>query len=112
MAEITATTPFFDAFWPALAAGVAVLVIGYLAINWLLGLRDRARNEKRTRKAVLQIVHNELLHNASEYTTWREELPTMGVPFPGFQLEGWNLVSQTDALLTVGHETADALVHA
>jgi hypothetical protein len=112
MAEITVTTPFFDAFWPALAAGVLVLVIGYIAISWLLGLRERARNQKRTRDAVLQIVHGELLHNASEATTWKEELPTMGVPFPGFELGGWGLVSQMDALLSLSPSAADRLVHA
>jgi hypothetical protein len=112
VAEITVRTPFFDAFWPALAAGVVVLAVGYLAINWLLGLRERAKNERRTREAVLQIVLNELLHNAGEYTTWREELPTMGIPFPGFQLEGWNLVSQMDALLTLSEGAADLLVQA
>jgi hypothetical protein len=112
VAGTTLTTPFFDAFWPALAAGVGVLAIGYLAINWLLGLRDRAKSAQHTREAVLQIVLTELLHNAGEFTTWQEELPTLSIPFPGFQLEGWNLVSQMDALLTVGKETADMLVHA
>lgn len=111
MQGVTVTTPFFDAFWPALAAGLIVLGVGYIVINWLLGLRDRARSEERIREAVLRIVHGELLHNASEVTTWREELPTMGVPFPGFELEGWRLVSQTDAFLSLDSGTAERLVH-
>ncbi len=112
MAALQVSIPFLDAFWPAVAAGVLVLALGYIAIERLLGLRERARNQARTRNAVLQIVHGELLHNGSEVTTWEEELPTMGIPFPGFELGGWQLVSQMEALLTLSPKTADCLVHA
>jgi hypothetical protein len=112
LAALQVSTSFFDTFWPSLAAGVLVLALGYIAIDRLLGLRERVRDEARTRHAVLQIVHGELLHNGSEVTTWREELPTMGIPFPGFELGGWQLVSQMDALLTLSPKTADCLVHA
>ena len=86
--SIVVTTPFLDAFWPALAAGLIVLTIGYLAIDRLLGLRARSKSEAHTRLAVLRLVHGELLHNGSELTMWREALPTMGIPFPGFELGG------------------------
>lgn len=112
MAVLRVSTSFFDGFWPALAAGVLVLALGYIAIDRLLGLRDRARIHARTRNAALRIVHGELLHNGSEITTWEEELPTMGIPFPGFELGGWELVSQMEALLTLDPKTADHLVHA
>jgi hypothetical protein len=112
MIVVVVTVPFFDEFWPALAAGLIVLLVGYLAIDRLLGLRERATNERRTREGVLRIVHNELLHNASQHTTCREELPKMQIPFPGFELGGWHLVSQMAALLTVSPETTDLLVHA
>jgi hypothetical protein len=117
---VHASSSFQDAFWPALAAGVisgiaagvAVAIAGYLLIDRRLRLRERAATERRIRQSVLKLVHGELLSNASMVTTCRDVLPRLEVPFPGFEVTAWSLVSQAQALLTVPPETADALVHA
>jgi len=85
---------------------------GYLAINRLLGLRERRKSERQTPEAFLKIVHVELLNDAAHRTRFSEELPAMQVPYPGFQVEGWPLVSQAQFLLAVNGDTVLKLLHA
>jgi hypothetical protein len=112
----SADPSFLDAFWPALASGLigglVVLGMGYYLIEKRLRLRERAESERQTRRAVLQIVNSEMLHNASHLNLFIDELPQMQIPSPGFELGGWVLVSQAPALLTLRADTADKLVHA
>lgn len=99
-------------------SGAIVLVVGYLAIDNRLHLKERRDQSEREqkgrqviRRAVLSHVLGELRSNASLLRKWRKYLTDAdpGVPYPGFDVTGWNLVSQMPALAAIDEKTISAL---
>lgn len=115
---------FADAFLPGLAAdaiaGALVLGFGYVAIDRRLRLEDKLQEAERERQrklelrqSALRIVYGELESHASLFDVWETALGTAdAVPFPGFDVNGWFLVSQADVLASLAPETASVLMHA
>jgi chromosome segregation ATPase len=107
---------FLSSFLADVAAGAVLLVAGYLLVERRLHLRERSERRKEaferrqtTREAILRATHGELESNAALLQTALKELPTGGIPYPGFDVNGWSLVSQIAALTTLQRETIEAL---
>lgn len=125
---------FWPLFWPTLAAtvvgGAIVLIGGYALIDRRFHFADRAdraqadaearreRAEAETtrraavRGAVLNVVIEELHWAAARIPDYIDVLDTMPetVPTPGFDTNGWPLISQSEALLSLTPETVTASV--
>jgi hypothetical protein len=115
---------FAHIFAPELVAGLVsgavVLGLGYWCVDRRLRLRERADREReleterdKIRAGALAIVETELKSNAVMLKVWRKALRTPpGVPTPGLDVNGWNLILQGHVLATLSPVTADALMHA
>ena len=103
-----------------LLSGAVVLGLGYFFIDRRLRLGERADREQATerergelRASALAIVETELISNASLLQVWREVLETThrDLPTPGFDINGWYLVTQGYVLAALPPPTADLLMH-
>jgi hypothetical protein len=101
--------------------GAILLFLGYLVIDRRLHLKerhDRAEREEtdrgRIREHVLTHVLDELMSNAAALPIWKKALSAndLGVPYPGFDVAGWSLISQAPALLSLEKTTISSLAHA
>jgi hypothetical protein len=102
-----------------LIAGALLLWLAYHLVERRLRLEDMqqrraeefARREE-TRTSILRVIHGELEAAAGYVQVWLHELPTEAVPYPGFEINGWALVSQVTAFTTLRADTIQALSHA
>jgi hypothetical protein len=116
---------FGSLFWPTLVAtivgGAIVLSLGYLLVDKRLNLKDKADRDAEeesartaTREAVLSVAVGELQWAAARIPDYIEVLTTKDetIPSPGFEVNGWPLISQTPALRTVNAETTEVVLMA
>jgi hypothetical protein len=112
-------TDVLSGFLGGLASSLVALYLAYLFVDSRLHLKQRredetqreaAREEMRT--ASLTAVHHELESAAALTQTLLAELPTGGIPYPGYDLTGWPLVSQAPVFTTLKPDTISALTHA
>jgi hypothetical protein len=100
-------------------AGALVLYLGYRFVEQRLRLQDAsARRRERdfereqNRASVLGAIHSELEGAAAYLQLMLEALPRGHIPYPGFDITGWPLVSQVVVFTTLRPETIAALTHA
>jgi hypothetical protein len=105
-------------FVGGLAASLIALYVAYRFVDSRLHLRQRRESEaqqeaarREMRQAVLSAVHRELEANAATVQVLLTELPKGGIPYPGFDLTGWPLVSQASVFTALQTETISALTH-
>jgi hypothetical protein len=112
-------TSFWTGFASSVAGGLLVLIAAYFLVENRLHLRD-ARDRRiehdlereNIRRSVLQAVLSELQSAAAYLPTWLRELPGgKGIPTPGFDANGWPLVSQVSAITTLDPKTIENLSH-
>jgi hypothetical protein len=104
-----------------LVAGAILLSLGYWLIDRRLHLKARRdqverdhESQRHMREQVLSHVLAELMSNATLLPVWKEALSpeSFGVPYPGFDVAGWLLISQAPALLVLENATISALAAA
>ncbi|HEX6702301.1 MAG TPA: hypothetical protein VF101_16360 [Gaiellaceae bacterium] len=106
-------------FISSAAGGALVLYLGYRFVEQKLRLQDtsarrleRDLEREQARVAVLGAIHSELEGAATLLGVMLAELPQGAIPYPGFDLTGWPLVSQAVVFTTLRQETIEALTHA
>jgi hypothetical protein len=111
-------------WWSSVSAnivgGLVVLVAAYFLVENRLSLREARQrriqqDEEREsiRRSVLTAVLFELKAAAGYLKTWFEEIPGgKGIPSPGFDANGWALVSQASGMTTLDPTTIENLSHA
>jgi hypothetical protein len=110
---------FFSNVGANIVGGLAVLVAAYFLIENRLSLREaRSRRVEQDqeresiRRSVLTAVLFELKSAAAYLQTWLKVLPGgKGIPSPGFDANGWALVSQDVAMTTLEPTTIENLSH-
>jgi hypothetical protein len=73
---------------------------------WQRTRKEAVEQRLATREAILCAVHGELESSAALRQTAPKELPAGGIPYPGFDVTGWPLVSQVAALTTLQRQPA------
>ena len=110
---------FFTNVAANVAGGLVLLLAAYFLVENRLNLRD-ARDRRiqqdqeraNIRRSVLTAVHFELKSAAGYVQMWLKELPDgKGIPTPGFDVNGWGLVSQVVAITTLDPTTIENLSH-
>jgi hypothetical protein len=100
-----------------IVGGLVVLVAAYFLVENRLSLREASQrrvqqDEEREsiRHSVLTAVLFELKSDAGYLQTWLKEIPGgKGIPSPGFDVNGWALVSQVVAMTTLDPKTIENL---
>jgi hypothetical protein len=97
---------------------LVALAIAYKFVDSRLDLRQRRDAEAKERAAraemrtsVLTAVHGELESAAATVQMWLTALPKGEIPFPGFDVTGWPLVSQASVFTALRPGTISALTH-
>ncbi len=110
---------FEPEFFAGLLSGAIVLGLGYLVVDERLRLKQRADEEQdaagrraELRSSALAIVEAELTYGASLLQTWRTVLTGSAddLPHPGFEINGWYLVTQGPVLAALRPQTSDLLM--
>jgi hypothetical protein len=110
---------FFSSVAANVVGGLVVLVAAYFLVENRLNLRDARQRQveqqeerEDIRRSVLTAVLSELNSAAGYVQTWLKELPGgKGIPSPGFDVNGWSLVSQVIAMTTIAPTTIENLSH-
>jgi hypothetical protein len=110
---------FFSSVGANVVGGLAVLAVAYVFVEKRLSLREsherlveQDRERESIRERVVTAVLFELKAAAVYVQIWLRELPGgKGIPSPGFDVNGWALVSQVIALTTLDPKTIESLSH-
>ena len=110
---------FFSNVGANIVGGLVVLVAAYFLIENRLSLREardrrvqQDQEREAIRRSVLTAVLFELKSGAGYLQTWLKVLPEgEGIPAPGFDVNGWALVSQVVAMTTLDPKTIENLSH-
>jgi hypothetical protein len=101
-------TDVASGFLGGVASSLVALYVAYRFVDARLHLKERREDEAQRaaaraemRTASLTAVHNELESAAALAQRLLTELPTGGIPYPGYDLTGWPLVSQAPFFTTL-----------
>lgn len=89
-----------------------VASVAFFLIERRFRIREEQTKRTETAKGILRALRDELEHNSRIAESLRENLPKEALPYSGFQLNGWTLLSQVPAFTAISASTVNRLLDA
>jgi hypothetical protein len=105
-------TDFANSVLANIIGGALVAFAVYFVIERRFRIREEQAKRTQTAHGILHALRDELEHNKRVADALLEHLPKQALPYSGFELTGWTLLSQVPAFTAISASTVNALLDA